>query len=221
MQKPSVSHDIVVIGASAGALDALQRLVGALPKGLPASLFIVQHISADAPGLLASILQRKTGLRVLAPADNTPIETACIYVATPDRHLLLRNGAVRVVRGPKENRHRPAIDPLFRSAAWAYGPRVVGVILSGMLDDGVAGMWAIKTCGGITIVQDPNEALYPEMPNNALSTVDIDHCAPVEKIAQLVNDLARTPAADTNRFPVPDEVKVETEFAMMQSPHNN
>lgn len=214
------NHDIIVIGASAGSLDVLRRLVGALPRDLPASLFIVRHVSADSPSLLPSILQQTTGLRVLSPTDNSPAEAGNIYVAPPDRHLLLRRGVIRVVRGPKENRHRPAIDPLFRSAAWTYGPRVVGVVLSGTLDDGVAGLWAVKTCGGVTVVQDPAEAPYPDMPRNALKTLEIDHCAPVEKIAQLVNELARTSAANADNYRVPDEIKAETEFAMMQSPHN-
>jgi two-component system, chemotaxis family, protein-glutamate methylesterase/glutaminase len=215
------NRDVVVIGASAGALDTLRRFVGALPGDLPASLFIVRHVSADSPGILPSILQQTTGLRVFAPADNSPIEPGCVYVAPPDRHLLLRQGLIRVVRGPKENRHRPAIDPLFRSAAWAYGPRVVGVVLSGTLDDGVAGLWAVKTCGGVTMVQDPAEAPYPEMPTNALRTLEVDHCMPIEKIAQRVSEFARTPAANADNYPVPDGIKVETEFAMMQPPHNS
>ena len=114
----------------------------------------------------------------------------------PDHHLLVEVGKMRVVRGPKENRHRPAVDPLFRSAAWAYGPRVIGVVLTGNLDDGTAGLWSIKTCGGIAVVQDPSDALYPGMPNNALTYVKVDYSVPLNEMGPLLNRLVRESSAD-------------------------
>src|SRR5262245_65675004 len=137
-------HDVIVIGASAGGVETLQKLVRALPADLPAAIFIVQHTSPQSPCLLPEILSKAGPLPAVAPEDQTQIEHGVIYVAPPDRHLLLERNQLRIVRGPKENRHRPAIDPLFRSAAWTYGPGVVGVVLSGTLDDGTAGLWAGK-----------------------------------------------------------------------------
>src|SRR5437588_6269412 len=165
-------HDVIVIGASAGGVEALMALTGTLPRDLPAAVFVVLHIPAQSPSLLPSILSRVGSLKVVHATDGAKIEHGCIYVAPPDHHILLERGKVRVVRGPKENRHRPAVDPLFRSAALAYGPRVVGVILTGSLDDGTAGLLAVKRRGGIAVVQDPNEALYSSMPLNALTHVE-------------------------------------------------
>jgi two-component system, chemotaxis family, protein-glutamate methylesterase/glutaminase len=163
-------HDIIVIGASAGGVETLKQLVKELPQDLPASIFIVLHLGRM-PGnsLLPAILERAGRLPAETPVDRTRFERGRIYVAAPDRHMLIEHDHVRVVRGPKENRHRPSVDPLFRSAAWTYGPRVVGVVLSGTLDDGAAGLWAIKTCGGVTVVQDPSEAPYNGMPTSAQS----------------------------------------------------
>src|SRR5215469_16540682 len=171
-------HDIVAIGASAGAIEALTALVGALPADFPGTLFIVVHTSPDACSKVPQILGRAGVLPVVAPQDMTVFAPGRIYVSSPNRHMLLERDHVRIVRGPKENRHRPAIDPLFRSAAWAYGPRVVGVILTGSGDDGAAGQWAIKSCGGTTVVQDPATAAHPEMPESALLHNEIDHILP-------------------------------------------
>src|ERR1044071_8567923 len=168
------TDDILTIGASAGGVEALRVLVSLLPTELPAALFVVLHIPQDAPSLLPALLQRAGSLPARHPADNTPIENGRIYVAPPNRHMLLEPGRVRLVHGPKENRHRPAIDPLFRSAAKAYGPRVVGVILTGALDDGTQGLEVVKKCGGVTIVQNPEEAIVPSMPLSALRYVEVD-----------------------------------------------
>src|SRR2546430_9280141 len=162
-------HDIIVIGASAGGVQALITLVGSFPLKLSAAIFAVLHIPAGSPSLLPDILNRSGSLGAVHAADGMEIEHECIYVAPPDHHLLIEHGHVRVVRGPKENRYRPAVDPLFRSAAAVYGPRVVGVILTGALDDGTAGLLAAKRSGGIAVVQDPDEALYPSMPSKALA----------------------------------------------------
>jgi two-component system, chemotaxis family, protein-glutamate methylesterase/glutaminase len=162
-------HDIIVIGASAGGVEALVRLVHDLPANLPAAVFVVLHIPAQSPSLLPNILNRAGLLKALHPTEKMEIERGHIYIAPPDQHLLVKNGYMQVVRGPKENRHRPAIDPTLRSAALAYGPRVIGTVLTGALDDGTAGLRAVKLRGGLAVVQDPEDALYPSMPQSALS----------------------------------------------------
>lgn len=149
--------------------------------------------------------------------DGEEIQPGRIYVARPDHHLLLEAGRVRVTRGPKENRFRPAVDPLFRSAALAYGPRVVGVVLSGGLDDGTAGLWAIKTRGGVAVVQDPDEARARSMPESAMRQSRVDHCVRLIEIAPILARLAIEPAADAKRFPMPEELEVETRIAMQDN----
>jgi two-component system chemotaxis response regulator CheB len=173
-------------------------------------------VAPSAPGYLAGILAKAGPLPVSFPADGEAIASGRIYVAPPDHHLLLEPGRMRVVRGPKENRHRPAVDPLFRSAAWAYGPRVVGVVLSGTLDDGAAGLWAIKSCGGVAVVQDPEDALFGEMPASAIACVRPDHAAPLEEIPLLLAELARSPAAGASGSAVAEKLRLEDEFAMMK-----
>jgi len=183
------THDIVVIGASAGGVEALSKLVRVLPVDLPASVFVVLHVPAESQSALPQILNRVGRLPAAHATDNEPIEPGHIYIAPPDHHLLVRRGAARVARGPRENGHRPAIDPLFRTAAHAYGSRVIGVVLSGALDDGTTGLAVIKRRGGIAIVQNPEEALVSGMPTSALENVRVDHCLPVERIAFLLADL--------------------------------
>ena len=186
--------DIIVVGASAGGLEALRVIVGALPADLSASLFIVMHTAPDAPGILADILNLAGRLTAKSAKDNELIRPGTIYVAPPDRHLLIEATVVRVTLGPGENRFRPAIDPLFRSAAQTYGPRVVGVILTGYLDDGTAGLLMVKQMGGTAIVQDPSDALVPFMPQNALDHVNVDYCLPINEIAPLLVRLSETVA---------------------------
>jgi two-component system chemotaxis response regulator CheB len=156
-------------------------------------------------------------LPVAAAGDGEAIVPGRVYVAPPDRHVLLTATTVRLSHGPRENRHRPAIDPLFRSAAIAFGPRVIGLIVSGMLDDGTAGLRAVKACGGIAMAQDPAEAAFPSMPVSALRNVTIDHCAPVAQLAELLTRLAREPAADRARYPVPESLALEVRFAFLES----
>jgi two-component system chemotaxis response regulator CheB len=187
------AHDIITIGASAGGVEALQNLVRLLPPGLAASVFIVLHIPENSPSFLPVILDRAGKLPAIAPADKTTIKHRCIYVAPRDHHMLLEPSRVRIIHGPKENRHRPAVDPLFRSAASVYRSRVVGVVLTGNLDDGTAGLSAIKTCGGTTIVQDPAEALFPDMPANALRNATVDYQLSINQIAEVLTDLASHP----------------------------
>lgn len=209
-------HDIIVVGASAGGVEALSNLVGQLPEKLPASLFIVLHIPAQGPSLMPDILSRAGPLPATHPVDGEEIRRGHIYVAPPDHHLFLEQGRMRVVRGPKENRHRPAIDPLFRSAAGAYGPHVVGVILTGSLDDGTAGLWAIKKRGGVAVVQDPNDALYPSMPSSALAHVQVDYRLLMTEMGATLVQLVNQPAPEEGAYPVTEDMEQETLYAEMQ-----
>ncbi|HEX8430099.1 MAG TPA: chemotaxis protein CheB, partial [Longimicrobium sp.] len=188
-------HAIIVIGASSGGVEAMLDLVAALPAGLPAAVFVVIHCSPDGPGLLPTILSQRSSLPVAHATDGERIAPGRIYVAPPDVHLLLRAGHMHLRRGPKENHTRPAVDPLFRTAALTFGPRVIGVVLTGNLDDGTAGLFAIARAGGVTVVQDPAEAPYPGMPRNAVANLDVDHVLPLAEIAPLLSRLARAMAA--------------------------
>ncbi len=197
-------RDIVAIGASAGGVLALKRLAAALPSDYRGAVAVVVHTSPQARSELAGILARAGPLPAVAAVDGMALEHGRIHVAPPDRHLLVEPGRLRVVRGPRENRHRPAIDPLFRSAAWAYGPRAVAVVLTGNLDDGTAGLWAVKSCGGTTVVQEPAEADHPDMPTNALLHNRVDHRLPLRDIAALLAQLAKEAPAPAQRGePVP------------------
>ena len=207
-------HDIIVIGTSAGGLKALGAIVGALPADIDAVLFIVQHLAADSPSILPKILADVSALPASHPSDGELIQKGRIYVAPPDYHLLVNQGSVRVVRGPQENRFRPAIDALFRSAARAYSSRVVGVVLTGYLDDGTVGLQAVKRQGGVAIVQDPNEAEYPSMAKSALRYVNVDHCLPLAEIPDLLVQLSNQLAAE-EKHPV-TEIEVESKIAEQQ-----
>lgn len=207
-------HDIIVIGGSAGGREAMIPIVSGLPAGLPASVFVALHTSPSSPGLLPEIFKYRGSLPAAHARDGEPVTPGRIYVAPPDHHLLLEAGRVRVTRGPKENRFRPAVDPLFRSAALAYGPRVLGVVLSGWLDDGAAGLWAIKVRGGVAIVQDPDEALARSMPESAMRQVRVDHRLRAADIAATLVELVTEPAADAGAFPVPEGLEIETRIAM-------
>jgi two-component system chemotaxis response regulator CheB len=185
--KPMLGRDIIVVGASSGGVEALIRIVAALPPDLPAAMFIVLHRPRVGPNLLAQILQNVSPLTVADAVDGQAITKGHVYVGPPDRHLLIEQERLRLSRGPKENHSRPAIDPLFRSAAYTYGSRVIGVVLTGNLDDGMAGLWAIKDRGGIAIVQDPKEALFPSMPSSALANVEVDYCLRLDEIAPILH----------------------------------
>ncbi len=208
-------HDMITIGASAGGVEALVKLVGSLPGNLPAAIFLVLHIPAQSPSLLPNILNRAGQLHVLHPVDGQAIQYGHIYVAPPDQHLLVEEGMVRIVRGPKENRHRPAIDPLFRSAARTYGTRVVGVILTGSMDDGTAGLLAIKRRGGKAVVQDPQDALFSSMPRSAIAHVEVDHVMPLSDIGPLLAQLVHDEAAGQRDFPISKDMEMEAKFAAM------
>ncbi len=210
-------HDIIVIGASAGGVETLMQLVHVLPANLPASVFIVLHIPAHSPSMLPQILGRAGVLTTSQPVDYQKIEARHIYVAPPDHHLLIEQGYMRVVRGPRENRHRPAIDPLFRSAAVAYGSQVIGVVLTGSLDDGTAGLLAIKQRGGIAVVQNPEEAMYPDMPKSALAHVTVDYCSSIADMGPLLGRLARVPAVQEQILPISEDVEREVRIAAMET----
>lgn len=186
------SHDIIVIGASAGGVDALPRLVASLPADLPAAVFIVLHTPADGPGLLPQIIRRNSKLPVAHGLDGEAVRPGHVYVALPDHHLQVDGKHVRLTHGPRENFHRPSIDTLFRTAAESYGPRVTGVVLTGHLDDGTAGLFEVKHRGGIAIVQDPADAAVPAMPQSALRNVKVDHCLPLAGIGPMLVQLATT-----------------------------
>jgi two-component system chemotaxis response regulator CheB len=211
------TKDIIVVGASVGGIDALRTIVGGLPKDFPAAVFIVLHTAPEAPGILADILDRAGVLPAAFAADGERIEPGRIYVAPPDRHLVIEPNRVRVTRGPKENRFRPAVDPLFRSAAQVYGPRVIGVVLTGYLDDGTAGLWAVKRLGGTAIVQDPHDALAPSMPASAMRQVRVDHCLPVGEIAPLLVSLTTAPLEEEGGYEVPKEMDIEVSIAKEQT----
>lgn len=200
---------IVVIGASLNGIDALQRLIGALSPDFPAPILIVQHVASHSSGLLPHILAEKCKLPVTHPRNLEQIERGRVYVAPPDRHMLVRRGGyISLSHGPHENFTRPAIDPLFRSAALAYGPAVVGVVLTGQLDDGTAGLLAVKARGGVTIVQEPTEASAPSMPLSALRHVKVDHTCKLADMAKLLSELAADPPPE----PLPDRMNALIEI---------
>ncbi len=206
-------RDIVVVGTSAGGVEALRMLVGGLPADFPGSVFIVMHTAPDSPGILAQILDRAGPLPASNAENSAHIRPGHVYVAPPDRYLLLEPGLVRVTRGPRENRFRPAVDPLFRSAAQVYGPRVVGIILTGGLDDGTSGLWTVKRLGGLAVVQNPDEALIPSMPLSALGQVEVDHMLPVAEMPPLLVRLATTSVAEQGGYEVPEELDIEVGIA--------
>ena len=202
-------HDIIVIGGSSGGFEALRALLAKLPSDLPAAIFVVIHTAETGPYFLPKLLQRHTALKLATVEDKRPISLGRVYVARPNLHLLLEDAHIRVVLGPKENRLRPAIDPLFRSAAWAYRSRVTGILLSGGLDDGVAGLWDIRCCGGATIVQEPDSASSPGLLYNALSAMKVDSVAPPEQIAEIVVRLADTPPDQPEGVTEQDRIRLE------------
>ena len=184
------TRDTIVIGASAGGVQALSALIADLPADLPAAVFIVLHIPNNVPSLLPSILSRDARMPVSHAEDREEIRPGKVYVAPPDHHLLIEDSHVKLVRGPKENLHRPSIDALFRSAARTAGTRVIGVILTGARDDGRTGMKAIKQRGGMAIVQDPFEAPFPSMPLSVMQDIKVDYSLPISEIGPLLVQLS-------------------------------
>jgi len=182
-------RNIIVVGCSVGGVEALQTLVAGLPARFRPSLFVVMHLAPQTTSVLPDILNRAGELPASHPRDGEGFRPGHIYVAPPDKHLLIEDGRMRVTHGPKENRHRPAVDPLFRSAARYHGRRVIGIILTGALDDGTAGLISIKKRGGVAVVQTPEDAMVADMPRNAIESVAADHVVPVAEIPDLLVEL--------------------------------
>jgi two-component system chemotaxis response regulator CheB len=206
-------HDIIVIGTSAGGLKALSAVVSELPADIGAAIFVVQHLAPDRESLLPKLLGDISDLPVTHAIDGATFETGHIYVALPDHHLLVKEDTLRVLRGPQENRFRPSIDALFRSAALAHGSRVIGVVLTGYLDDGTVGLQAIKKRGGTTVVQDPAEAEHPSMPRSALRYVKVDHIVPIAEAGALLIRLVASKPASQKAHPTTPEIEIESKIA--------
>lgn len=188
-------RDIIVVGASAGGITALSDMLRSIPQNFKATIFVVVHIPPASPSSLPAILTRAGVLKAYHAVDGELIKPGVIYVAPPDHHLLLESNRVLVKKGPKENNFRPSIDALFRSAAYLYGPRVIGIVLSGLLNDGTSGLWSVKRLGGITIIQKPSDADYPSMPLNVLDYVKVDHTMSAAEIGPLLKKLTTGRAA--------------------------
>ena len=209
---PGKGRNIIVIGTSAGGMEALDDLIGQLPTDLPVSIFIVQHMAPESTGeaLLHKLRKHKSFGCELAK-DGQTFKPGRIYIAPPDNHLLVKKRTVLVTKGARENRSRPGIDPLFRSAAVSHGPFVIGVVLTGLLDDGTAGLIAIKKCGGVTVVQDPTDAAYPATPQSALDNLKVDYCVPLSEMGHILEKLTHErPRKDGT---VPPDVRTEAVIA--------
>jgi two-component system chemotaxis response regulator CheB len=215
-------RNIVVVGASAGGIEALQSVVREFPPDVPASVFVTVHFPEGGTSVLPQILNRAGRVPASHACDGEPIEPGRIYVAPPDHHLLLVGRNIRLSRGPRENGCRPAIDPMFRSAAASFGPRVIGVVLSGTLDDGTSGLAAVKRRGGVALVQDPHEAMYAPMPRSAIEHVRVDAVARASELGKLIVQRVHDAVPDEATSPASDDVR-EVEFAeadvgMIESP---
>jgi len=209
------TRDVIVIGSSMGGIEALSALAAQLPADLPASVLVVQHMSEASPGVLSNILDRKGPLRAVTAEDGMALERGRIYVAPAGRHMLATPRGIRVVFGPRENRSRPAIDPLFRTAAVHYRSRVVGVVLTGLLSDGAAGLHAVARCGGAAVVQSPDDAACPDMPRHALERAPRAESVTLAQMGALLDRLAREPAPPAPEVPEALAIEVRlTERAM-------
>ncbi|BAY12549.1 chemotaxis protein CheB [Calothrix sp. NIES-2098] len=207
-QKQAIVRDLIVVGASAGGVEALTYLVKQLPTDFNAAVMVVLHVHSQSPPILAEILNSAGKLPASTAQNGEAIEKGRIYVAPPEYHLRLQPGYLQLTKGPKENHHRPAIDPLFRSAARAYGRRAIAVLLTGMLDDGTAGLMAVKMRGGVAVVQDPDDAMYSGMPRSALENVEeIDYILPLSEIPSILVTLVNTPTEK------PRQSKLESDTA--------
>jgi two-component system chemotaxis response regulator CheB len=205
------NRDIVAVGTSAGGVEALLELVKHLPERLPASILITIHLPNHTRSLLDDLLNRAGPLKASFAADGDILRKGRIYIAPPGKHLLAQGERLALGVGPRENNARPAIDPMFRSTALCCGSRTIGVVLTGTLGDGAAGLWAIKQAGGITVVQDPHEAAFSEMPCAALSHVEPDHIATLGELPQLLERLVHEPAGEPQ--PIPAGMKYEIDVA--------
>ncbi|MEY9128429.1 chemotaxis protein CheB [Bradyrhizobium yuanmingense] len=205
------NRDIIVIGGSAGATAPLKQILGRLPADLPAAVFVVLHIPAQGIGILSTVASSAGPLPVRQAENGMRIEPGQIYLGAPDHHLLVTEDRIFLGRGPRENMVRPAIDALFRSAALYHGPRVIGMLLSGLLSDGAAGLNAIKRCGGLAVVQDPADAISDEMPRRAMEATTVDLCVPGATMGDVLSELVREQAGAA--LPIPPEIRLEVEIA--------
>lgn len=222
MHSRRLVRDVIVVGGSAGSLEPLRSILANLPTDFPASIFVTLHIPSDFPSLLPDVLSSGP-LTVKHPTDREPVQPATVYVAPADLHLLVEKGCIHLSRGARENRHRPAIDPMFRSAARSYGPRVIGIVLSGQLDDGSAGLMAVKMCGGFTIVQNPDDALSAEMPKNAINYAHPHQILTAEEIAQFLIKITNEPIHMGLQMPESralNELKEESREADLEQPNS-
>jgi two-component system, chemotaxis family, protein-glutamate methylesterase/glutaminase len=208
------NRDTIVIGASAGGVEALPKLVAGLPKDLNAAVFVTMHMSPRDSRYLADRFNSVGSLPAAPAVDGEPIERNRIYCAVADRHLLLAGDRVRLSAGPRESHARPSIDVLFRSAAFERKGRVIGVVLTGRLDDGTAGLWSIKDRGGIAIVQSPDEAAYPSMPESALRHVRIDHVLKLAEIPSTLAALVNAPSVAMELGMPDDKLRIENQIAL-------
>jgi two-component system chemotaxis response regulator CheB len=207
---------VVVVGASAGGFEAISKLIAGLPDNMPAAMFIVIHLSqASQASIIKQYFEKNTNYTCLIPQNEEQIKAGHIYIAPPDFHMLLKGSVIRLTKGPHENRWRPSINALFRSAAAVYDSRAIGIILSGMMDDGTSGMSAIKRSGGICIVQEPAEAQHPDMVNSVLYNVDVDYQVPVSDMGYILDDIFSKPVHHDR--PIPEDVKLEADITERMS----
>jgi two-component system chemotaxis response regulator CheB len=203
---------IIVVGTSSGGLSALEQLVAQLPRKLRAAVFIVEHMTADANAdVLVRSLNAAGSMKCTQARHGELFKAGRVYVAPADQHLLIGKRKLMVTKGARENRARPGIDPLFRSAAVAHGNRVIGLVLTGNLDDGTAGLIAVKRCGGTCVVQDPSDAAYPDMPSSALRHAQVDHCVPIAEMGALLSSLLQKRRG--KRIRVPRDIVIEAKIA--------
>jgi two-component system chemotaxis response regulator CheB len=204
-------RNLIVIGASAGGIKAIIQVIEGFPETIDAAIVIVLHVSKKSnPDNLIAIFQRHTTLKCEVALDKKEIERGKIYLAQPEHHLLVKNHKMHLNQGPEENKYRPSIDVLFRSAGVHFGNRTIGIILTGMLDDGTSGMYAIKSCGGLCIVQNPSEAEYSDMPLSVLNRIEVDYMADLAEIPFIVQDILNKPLPP--QIAIPNELKVEADI---------
>jgi two-component system, chemotaxis family, protein-glutamate methylesterase/glutaminase len=203
---------VIAIGGSAGAIAAVKTLCDSLPPGIPAAICIVIHVGARGHNLLGHVFQERCAIPIETAVDGQRLEAGRAYVAAADHHLIVVEDTIRLGRGPRENLARPAIDPLLRSVGVSHGSRAIGVVLTGMLNDGAAGLADLKRCGGLTVVQNPIEAMEREMPLSALSASDIDYQTPIAELGALLKVLATEPRGPSP--PPPDDIRLEVEIAL-------
>lgn len=204
-------RNLVVIGASAGGIKAITKIIEGLSQSMNAAYLVVLHVSRKSSATnIVEIFQRSTSLECIVAKDNLEIERGKIYLAPPENHLLVNGSVMRLNKGPEENKYRPSIDVLFRSAAVHYGHRTVGVVITGMLEDGTSGMFAIKSCGGLCIVQDPSEAEYADMPRNVMKRIKVDYMAELEEIPIVIENILNKPLPP--KIAIPEEIRVEADL---------